>query len=184
MTTCRYLILLLASALLSACGGSSENESCNVTNMRAITPEEVSNYVAKAYEADGRPYKWGGQSWEEGFDCSGLVLWALEKTDIADRWAYQDKALSDVTADNLFKYNVEIINEADAEFGDLIFFDADGDNIQEHMSILIEPAPEKDSYKVFDAYSVAGEVKERIVDAFRSKSPKFARLQIAQYQCD
>lgn len=184
MTICRYSVLLISAALLSACGGSSKSESCYVTDIRAITPEETSNYVAKAFEADGRPYTWGGQSWEEGFDCSGLVLWALENTDIADRWAYQDKALSDVTADNLFKYNVEIINEADAEFGDLIFFDADGDNIQEHMSILIEPAPEKDSYKVFDAYSLAGEVKERIVEDFRLKRPKFARLKIAQYRCD
>src|SRR5690554_6222969 len=177
-------ILLTVCFLLVACGGSFEPKACYVTDMRTITPEEASNYVAKAFEADGRTYKWGGQSWDEGFDCSGLMLWALEKSDIADRWAYQDQAVLDVTAHNLFKYNVEIISEDEAAFGDLIFFDADGDGLQEHMSIYIEPAPEHQSYKVFDAYSVVGEVQHRIVQDFDSKIPKFARLKVAQYSCD
>ena len=30
----------------------------------------------------GRPYKWGGQSPETGFDCSGLIIWGLNQVNI------------------------------------------------------------------------------------------------------
>lgn len=41
-----------------------------------------SDVVNKARSFKGLPYKWGGQTRADGFDCSGLILYTLECLDI------------------------------------------------------------------------------------------------------
>jgi len=43
----------------------------------------------------GKPYRWGGQSPEIGFDCSGLVIWGLQQAGIK---------IADMTALDLYRH--------------------------------------------------------------------------------
>lgn len=37
------------------------------------------DFVRALRRAVGKPYRWGGQKLTEGFDCSGLVIWAFSE---------------------------------------------------------------------------------------------------------
>ena len=52
-------------------------------------------FVKAVRSVIGRPYIWGGQSSGKGFDCSGLVIWALNEAGIK---------VTDMTALNLYRH--------------------------------------------------------------------------------
>jgi cell wall-associated NlpC family hydrolase len=92
----RLLLLVLAVATASLLGGCASKRvyrqppAATDTRQAAPRPEvgppaatppaaalELGLRVATlAREQIGRPYRWGGESPGEGFDCSGLVLWS------------------------------------------------------------------------------------------------------------
>ena len=49
-------------------------------NTKNVNPESV---VSLAESLQGKPYKWGGTSVEQGFDCSGLVYYVFKQNKIA-----------------------------------------------------------------------------------------------------
>lgn len=61
----------------------------------------------------GKPYSWGDETPEDGFDCSGLVFWAYSQAGIN---------LPTRTAQTLQKA-AKVIDENDVLPGDMIFFD-------------------------------------------------------------
>jgi peptidoglycan DL-endopeptidase CwlO len=67
--------------------------------------------VAAAYSVIGVPYKWGGSSPEEGFDCSGLTMWS---------WAQAGVGLPHSSA---AQYAVlPHVSQSELQPGDLVFF--------------------------------------------------------------
>ena len=71
-------------------------------------------FISCALELRGVPYKWGGQTPEEGLDCSGLINYVNSQT-LADKVRFPRKA-QDI-------YNSVIHIEKDQrEPGDLVFF--------------------------------------------------------------
>ncbi len=67
--------------------------------------------INAAYSVLGTPYKWGGSSPEEGFDCSGLTMWS---------WAHAGVSLPHSSA---AQYSVlPHVDRSQIQPGDLLFF--------------------------------------------------------------
>ena len=86
--------------------------------------------VSEANKYLGTPYVWGGSS-PSGFDCSGLVYYALNEAGInvprTTAQGYKDMATP--------------VNEATAQPGDLIFFGTQG--VVDHVGIYMGNGPFK-----------------------------------------
>lgn len=80
------LIFITTLICLSSCATKPVGDTGHIPPPR---PEDVQTasdtrriIVQATLEALGRPYKWGGNSFDAGFDCSGLAFWAHRKAQI------------------------------------------------------------------------------------------------------
>ena len=79
----------------------------------------------------GIPYVWGGNTPNEGFDCSGFVRWVYKKS--------IDKLLSRTTLEHTSDYKDIISKEIDQiKKGDLIYFKTLPDRVISHVGIYLE----------------------------------------------
>jgi cell wall-associated NlpC family hydrolase len=91
-------------------------------------------WLATLLQAAGAPYTWGGASLAEGFDCSGLMYWALARhgratTRKSGRWLWLDNPHARIPVE-------------DATSGDLVFYGSgpttpDGNWV--HVDVLLTP---------------------------------------------
>ncbi|MFV2194574.1 C40 family peptidase [Nocardiopsis sp. LOL_012] len=80
----------------------------------AVAPSIVEEVIAHAESQIGVPYVWGGESPEDGFDCSGLLQWAFARAGVA---------IPRVTHD---QWNAgERLDLSQARRGDLLFWRTD-----------------------------------------------------------
>ncbi len=77
----RNAVLALSMALLAACGGDNVRPSTPTpqaatrpwADQRPVDPARAHAVLMRAISLVGTPYRYGGNSPEGGFDCSGLV---------------------------------------------------------------------------------------------------------------
>lgn len=105
------LFALLFTFLLGSCGffGKSHIE----TGYRPVRKGTPSHAVVRTVRSVlGTPYKWGGDSPREGFDCSGLVYWAFMQHGVSiPRVSWEQIRAG------------RKIGRSEVRAGDLIFFD-------------------------------------------------------------
>ncbi|HEB67335.1 MAG TPA: NlpC/P60 family protein [Gammaproteobacteria bacterium] len=110
--------LVFAVALLGGCSGAPVRQHGNDEAMRE-------RLLAIAMEMLGTPYRYGGRSPREGFDCSGLVQYTHRQAGI------------DVPRTARAQYNAsKPVSRRRLRPGDLVFFRIDGRRIS-HVGIYL-----------------------------------------------
>lgn len=130
--TFRIALLALACAALAACGGGGETVRRSPPPQRlwpVVAPEnpEAANAVLmRAISLVGTPYRFGGNTPEGGFDCSGLV-----------NYVYRDMLALSLprTSRDLAGYQGPRIAPERLAAGDLVFFGQSG-NVS-HVGIYV-----------------------------------------------
>ncbi|MGY0797948.1 C40 family peptidase [Lysobacter sp. A286] len=121
----RLLLLSLAGVLLASCGGGEQSvrstapppSSHDWTVVAPANPAASNAVLMRAISLVGTPYKWGGNTPQSGFDCSGLV-----------NYVYQDMLQIDLprTSSALAAYQGPRIKPKQLTAGDLVFFGSGG----------------------------------------------------------
>jgi len=86
----------------------------------------LSEPAIQAFSLVGTPYKWGGNTPSSGFDCSGLVVYVMQRS-VGVRLPRTVEQMSRVGRE---------VDAADRLPGDLVFFNTTGETFS-HMGIYI-----------------------------------------------
>jgi len=118
----RFVALLLAGALLAACGGAPVNEQVTAAHETASSTAIKAGNTATSML--GKPYRYGGTN-PKGFDCSGLVYYSYARAGakVPRNTDAQRKATLPITLGHLQK-------------GDLLFFNERGKRAS-HVAIYV-----------------------------------------------
>ena len=121
----RNAVLALSMAMLAACGGgnvrpvppASQASTRAWSDLQPVDPARANAVLMRAISLVGTPYRYGGNSPEGGFDCSGLV-----------NYVYRD--MLDLrlprTSRDLFAMQHAPLSTDRLASGDLVFFGNDG----------------------------------------------------------
>lgn len=110
------LLIPVAIVLFSGCASVPEIKPA---------PQSQSQVITYALSLQGVPYRYGKDSPEEGFDCSGFVKHVYQKQGIALPRTVKDMALS-----------LPQIPKNDVHSGDLVFFNTNGRSFS-HVGIYV-----------------------------------------------
>jgi cell wall-associated NlpC family hydrolase len=109
----RLLISALLVLLLVGCGGGNQKRA----DVRPADPELANAVLFRAIGLVGTPYRFGGNTPEGGFDCSGLVGFVYRDA-ASVTLPRSSKAIAEVRAPKLDRERLAP--------GDLVFFGAKG----------------------------------------------------------
>jgi cell wall-associated NlpC family hydrolase len=133
MSTSARLAIMLFAALLSACASRTPPPAPVVRAPIVFGPSqafspEAQDVLFRALGLVGTPYRWGGNTPDSGFDCSGLI-----------GYVYRD-----VTGISLPRTTREMITMQAAnvgkeglQTGDLVFFATNGSSQVNHAGIYV-----------------------------------------------
>jgi len=93
-----------------------------------VPPSAASDMVMTALTLMGTPYKWGGTSPEEGFDCSGLVQYIYRNI---------SSLVLPRTAAQMAELAGRSVQTNELEVGDLIFFRLSNSRRINHVAVYI-----------------------------------------------
>lgn len=119
----RWIGLLVVAALLCACSARAPSRAPIAAPRIDANPNDI---LFRAISLVGTPYRYGGNTPESGFDCSGLIGYVFH--DIAG--ARLPRSAADID-----RLAAPAISRADLTPGDLVFF-RDGGRVS-HIGIYV-----------------------------------------------
>ena len=132
MTKSARLALILCAALLSACA-SRTPPPAKVVRAPVFAPTQSFSPVAddvlfRALGLVGTPYRWGGNTPDSGFDCSGLI-----------GYVYRDAAGISLprTTSEMIGMQAPSVGKDSLQTGDVIFFATNGGSQVSHAGIYV-----------------------------------------------
>ncbi len=128
------LALVSSSLLLAACSSGPPTRTARPPVYRELTPQESSNIAIHALGLVGTPYRYGGNTPQGGFDCSGLVYYVFSH--VAQGSALP-RRLPRSTAE--WAAATQPVDDAALQRGDLVFFNTTG-ALFSHMGIYVGQA--------------------------------------------
>lgn len=121
-----------------------------------VTPTDASRALEAAAAQVGVPYALGGQSPEDGFDCSGLIVWAYQQAIPGARFRVGGTTAPDASMADLWVWNVALKPPQDLVPGDIVFLaDASGDVV--HGGLFVGWTG-SDAFRFVNASSHSGQV--------------------------
>lgn len=122
----RLLLPLLLCGLVSACG--SRTPDSGIVHGARSASAQPSDVLFRAIGLVGTPYRWGGNTPESGFDCSGLI-----------GFVYRDAAGIQLprTTQQLGALKAPDIRRQALRAGDLVFFATSGWGKVSHAGIYV-----------------------------------------------
>ncbi|GAB7533072.1 C40 family peptidase [Pseudomonas sp. 3A(2025)] len=131
--TLRLAVISLA-ALLGACASAPPPPQPRIVQRpvlaapATVPSPAVEDVLFRAFSLVGTPYRWGGNTPDSGFDCSGLIS-----------YVYRDMAgisLPRSTRD-MIVMNVPTVGREQLQTGDLVFFATSGGSQVSHAGIYV-----------------------------------------------
>ncbi|MEO4047288.1 C40 family peptidase [Pseudomonas sp. CAU 1711] len=120
------LSLLALAALLTACAGNPPVE--HSPSPFATTDASASDVLISAIGLVGTPYRYGGNTPDSGFDCSGLIGYVYRNS--------AGIALPRSTREMIL-IRAPSVNRDQLQSGDLVFFATDGGGKVSHAGIYV-----------------------------------------------
>ena len=133
MTMSARLAIMCFAALLSACASRTPPPAPVVRapivfgSSQAFSPE-AEDVLFRALGLVGTPYRWGGNTPDSGFDCSGLI-----------GYVYRDVAGISLprTTREMISMQAANVGKEGLQTGDLIFFATNGGSQVSHAGIYV-----------------------------------------------
>lgn len=132
MSTSARLALLVSAALLSACASRTPPPAPVVRAPVFTSPQTFSpaaeDVLFRALGLVGTPYRWGGNTPDSGFDCSGLI-----------GYVYRDTAGITLprSTREMIGMRAQDVDQNALQTGDLIFFATNGGSQVSHAGIYV-----------------------------------------------
>nr|WP_301295715.1 C40 family peptidase [Pseudomonas nitroreducens] len=121
----RYDRAAVERSVLPASGSAAPPPSAA---RRIRSPAQTSRLIARAHELLGTPYRWGGQTEEDGFDCSGLLVYLYQS--IAHRTLPR-------TTHSMIAQRHNVVSRDELQPGDAVFFNHNGEGSSSHVGLYI-----------------------------------------------
>ncbi|PRA30874.1 C40 family peptidase [Pseudomonas poae] len=120
-----WLVIVSLSLVISSASASLPPR---VTFSSTMKETSIDNVVDRAHELLGTPYKWGGNSVEQGFDCSSFLVY-LFKTEANIQIPRTTAAMHRSTATTIQRNALKP--------GDAVFFKGNGRGQVSHVGLYI-----------------------------------------------
>lgn len=123
-----FLILFSRSCVISSASANLKPQSTFGSSLPGVPTSSVANVVDRAHALLGTPYKWGGTSAEQGFDCSSFLVY-LFKTEANIHIPRTTAAMHRSTA--------ATVKRNELKPGDAVFFKGNGRGQVSHVGLYI-----------------------------------------------